>query len=66
MGRAKGVKNPLMSLWLSAANQMAGAANGHMMNEARRQQAALTRQTEKAIGDFWRTAAGIGKKRRKS
>ena len=35
-------KNPLMSVWLSAANAWAGAARGLTMAEARRRQKAMT------------------------
>jgi hypothetical protein len=42
------MKNPWMSLWLSAANRTAATARGHWLAEARRQQAALTKQVEKA------------------
>lgn len=35
------MKNPWMSLWLSAANQMTGAARGQMMAEMSRQQTAM-------------------------
>lgn len=36
-------KNPLLSLWLSAANAFAGAARGAMTAEAKRQAAAGTK-----------------------
>lgn len=36
-------KNPLMSMWLSAANTWAGAARGAMTAEARRLQKAATK-----------------------
>jgi hypothetical protein len=38
------MKNPWMSLWLSAANQAAGAARGLWLAEAQRQQQAFARQ----------------------
>jgi hypothetical protein len=41
------MKNPWLSLWLSAANQWAGAARGFWTAEMARQQAALTRGTPK-------------------
>jgi hypothetical protein len=44
------MKNPWMSLWLSAANRAAGTARGLWLAEARRQQAAFARETAKAWG----------------
>jgi len=44
------MKNPWMSLWLSAANRAAGTARGHWMAEAQRQQAAATRAALQAAG----------------
>ena len=43
------MKNPWMSLWLSAANKAAGAARGHWMAEARRQQKALAARTAREL-----------------
>jgi len=37
------MKNPWMSLWLSAANKAAGTARGLRTAEARRQQTAATK-----------------------
>jgi hypothetical protein len=42
-------KNPLMSMWLSAANTAAGRARSAASAEARKQQTALTKQTVR----FW-------------
>lgn len=49
-------KNPLMSMWLSAANTWAGAARGAVAAQAKRQQKA-------AVGAA--TRAPAAKKRRK-
>ena len=43
------MKNPWMSLWLSAANRAAATARGHWLAEARRQQREYLRATEKAL-----------------
>ena len=43
------MKNPWMSLWLSAANRTASTARGYWMAEAGRQQRALLAATEKAL-----------------
>ncbi|HUO54662.1 MAG TPA: hypothetical protein VMU18_07970 [Rhodoblastus sp.] len=48
-----GGKNPFMSLWLSGANKVIGAARGHAMNEMRRQQGIALRKAQKAAMDFW-------------
>ena len=44
------MKNPWMSLWLSAANKTAGASRGLWMAEAQRQQQAFTKDVMKAWG----------------
>lgn len=38
-----------MSLWLSAANRTAATARGHWLAEARRQQRAWLKATERAL-----------------
>jgi hypothetical protein len=65
MPKSVGKKNPFMSLWLSGANKVAGAARGHFLNEARRQQAIMTRKAQKAVADFWGEVLKPGAKRRK-
>lgn len=50
-------KNPLMSMWLSAANAWAGAARGAVAAEAKRRQKAAVKAA---------TRAPAAKKRRKS
>ena len=52
-------KNPLMSMWLSAANTWAGAARGMMAAE-------MGRARKTAAKAATRTPAAGGKKRRKS
>lgn len=42
------MKNPWMSLWLSAANKAAGTARGLWMAEAQRQQRAFARELARA------------------
>jgi hypothetical protein len=44
------MKNPWMSLWLSAANKAAGTARGMWMAEAQRQQTAFAKEVAKAWG----------------
>ena len=46
-------KNPLMSLWLSAANSAAGSARGLWMAEMQRQQGAMMQEFTKQMIDFW-------------
>jgi hypothetical protein len=51
-----GKKNPFLSMWLSGANAMAGAARGRASAEAKRQAAtAMTRGT-KAMTQLWTDA----------
>ncbi|UPY38804.1 hypothetical protein [Sediminicoccus sp. KRV36] len=49
-------RNPLMSLWLSAANRAANTGRGMMMAEAKRQQTALTTATTQDVTRFWARA----------
>ena len=46
-------KNPLMSLWLSAANSAAGSARGLWMAEIERQQRAMMQEFTRQMIDFW-------------
>lgn len=46
-------KNPLMSMWLSAANRAAGTARGKASAMARRQVAATQAEAARQIVDFW-------------
>jgi len=58
-------KNPFMSLWLSAANRMANTGRSLMTAAARREQAAMLREANKAGSAFWtRALTGAGRGRR--
>lgn len=43
------MKNPFMSMWLSAANTAAGQIQGYWMAEYQRQQKAYMREMQKAF-----------------
>jgi hypothetical protein len=45
-------KNPLMSLWMSAANSAAGSARGLWMAEMQRQQSAMTQASTRQMIQF--------------
>ena len=63
-----GKKNPFLSMWLSGANAIAGAARGRATAEARRQtSAAITRGARQATKQMSDALAGKPppKKRRK-
>ncbi|MDR5735265.1 hypothetical protein QCE47_23380 [Caballeronia sp. LZ025] len=51
-------KNPFMSMWLSGANAIAGSARCHAT-------AAVKRQSQKQVTDFWTAALTPPKTRRK-
>ena len=51
------MKNPWMSLWLSAANKAAGTTRAFWAAEARRQQQAFTKEVMKGLGARRRGAA---------
>jgi len=46
-------KNPLMSMWLSAANRTLGSARGQATRAARRQIGAAQADATRQIVDFW-------------
>jgi hypothetical protein len=47
------MRNPWMSLWLSAANSWAGAVRGFWIAGLHRQQAALANEMIRRTIDFW-------------
>ena len=47
------MRNPWMSLWLSAVNGWAGAARGLWTAELHRQQTAITNEMVRQMTDFW-------------
>jgi hypothetical protein len=47
------LRNPWMSLWLSAANSWAGAMRGLWTAELHRQQAAMANEMIRQTIDFW-------------
>jgi hypothetical protein len=46
-------KNPFMSAWMSAANQVAGTARGHATAAANRQLASVQADATRQVVDFW-------------
>jgi hypothetical protein len=59
-------KNPFMSMWLSGANSMFGAARSRAMAEGRRQAAVTASEAQKQIIRFWTTDMfGSPKRKRK-
>lgn len=46
-------KNPFMSMWLSAANQMMGSAMGHATAASRKQAATFQADAARQVLDFW-------------
>jgi hypothetical protein len=54
------MRNPFMSMWLSAANRAAGTGTGIWKVSVRRQQIAALNEANKAIISFW---SGTLKKR---
>ena len=44
------MKNPWMSMWLSATNSAAGAARGFATAELHRQQKAMAKEAARAMG----------------
>jgi hypothetical protein len=46
-------KNPLMSMWLSAANKAAGTARGQAASATRRGTASATTEATRQVLEFW-------------
>lgn len=46
-------KNPLLSMWLSGANAVAGSARSRASAAAKRQAATMMNQGMKQMTDFW-------------
>jgi hypothetical protein len=61
------MRNPFMSMWLSAANRAMGTGMGIWQASVRRQQTAALNEANKAIISFWKAAAKetTGRKPRK-
>ena len=55
-------KNPFMSMWLSGANQVAGAARGQIAASVKRETAKASKEAStawaKQVLDFWSSALG--------
>jgi hypothetical protein len=58
-------KNPYLSMWLSGANAVASAAQGHARNHVQRQAAAATRQMTQTVMSAWLTPFTAAAPRRK-
>lgn len=60
-------KNPLLSMWLSAANTVAGSARSRATAEAKRQARSAMTKSMKQATDFWTDALtpAAPKKRKK-
>lgn len=58
-------KNPLMSMWMSAANRVAGSARAQVTAAAKRESAAAQADIGKQMVQFWTggTAKPTAKKR---
>ena len=52
-------KNPFMSLWVSAANRMAGSVRGYALSQAKRQAAAATNEVRKETVKLWTDALSL-------
>jgi len=58
-------KNPLLSIWLSNANAIAGAARSRAIAEGHRQMSQMMTQGAKQVIDFWTGAAMMPTPKRK-
>ncbi len=57
-------KNPWLSMWMSAANQTMGAAQGTAKAAARRQVAGVQSEAVRQVMDFWAPASAPAKRRK--
>ena len=58
-------KNPILSMWLSGANAVAGAARGRARSNAKRSATTVTRQASAAVANAWLAPFSAPKPRRK-
>lgn len=58
-------KNPLMSMWLSAANSAMGSARGHATAAAKRQAGTMMSTGAKQMVNFWSSALTAPSTRKK-
>jgi hypothetical protein len=58
-------KNPYLSMWLSGANAVAGAAQGRARSSVKRSAATAARQITEAVVTAWLTPFAASKPRRK-
>jgi hypothetical protein len=58
-------KNPVLSMWLSGANAVAGAAQGRARSSVKRSAAASTHQATEAVVNAWLAPFAASKPRRK-
>lgn len=58
-------KNPFLSMWLSGANAVAGAARSRATAEARRQTATMMTQGSRQMAELWGEALGAQPKKRR-
>lgn len=49
-------KNPFLSMWLSGANAVAGAARSRITAEAKRQASTILSRSSRQAMDFWNEA----------
>jgi hypothetical protein len=58
-------KNPLLSIWMSAANAVIGAARGRATAQAKRQASAWMRQSTDQMTRWWTDPLGSAPRKRK-
>lgn len=58
-------KNPFLSMWLSGANAVAGAARSRATAEARRQAATMMTQGSRQMTELWGDALSVPRKKRR-
>ena len=59
-------KSPLLSIWLSAANSVAGSARARTTAAAKRQVATAQANSLRGMLDFWSVGTGKTKVKRRS
>ena len=59
-------KNPVMSMWLSSANAIAGSMRGHATAQAKRHVATATTKATQDVFDLWANALMPVPKKRKT
>ena len=59
-------KNPWLSMWMSGANAVLGAARGRAAAEARRQASIIAATSARQVAAYWTQATSLPRKKKRT